>query len=57
MRDNVLAPSITQGRSLGEKVDAADRNHTRQVSRPMEDTAAMVSRADCANWREILGSR
>lgn len=39
--DVVLASSITLGPSLGEKVDAADWDHTK-VTKPMDDTAAMV---------------
>lgn len=53
----MLAPSITQGPSPGEKVNAADRDHTKKLSRPMETTAAMVLWADCANYCEILGPK
>lgn len=41
MRDVVLASPITIGPSLGEKVDAADWDHT-CVTKPVAAAAAMV---------------
>jgi hypothetical protein len=53
----MLAPSITQGPSPGEKVDAADRDHTEKMSRPMETTAALVLWADCAKLMRDSGAK